>query len=168
MRIRIPKLKVPLCATAPARAKWYGGIMIASEKVTDLLLRTRERRLVLPCICQSSRHGAEVYFMVHFWLHVLMDGVLHAEKRLSKTEPGKGWVDRRGNLKEGTHIILNVGPGFDLRGEGVLPHARRHCCGCRSCFHASCCCLRAAPGKAVACSSWALCPGNWGRACICA
>ena len=57
--------------------------------------------------------------------NVLMGGALRAEKRLSKTEPGKGWVDRRGNLKEGTHIILNVGPGFDLRGEGALPRTRR-------------------------------------------
>ena len=44
-----------------------------------------------------------------------------AEKRLSTTEPGKGWVDKRGNVKEGTHIFLNVGPHFDLHGEGALP-----------------------------------------------
>lgn len=54
-----------------------------------------------------------------------MEGALRAEKRLSKTEPGKGWVDRRGNVKQGTHIILNVGPDFDLRGEGALPRAGR-------------------------------------------
>lgn len=61
------------------------------------------------------------------WLFndILMDRALHSEKRLSTTEPGKGWVDKRGNVKEGTHIILNVGPSFDLRGEGALPRAGR-------------------------------------------
>ena len=63
--------------------------------------------------------------MIGWLFYGLMDGALRAEKRLSKTEPGKGWVDRRGNLKEGTHIILNVGPDFDLRGEGALPRAGR-------------------------------------------
>lgn len=42
-----------------------------------------------------------------------------ADKRLSKTDPGKQWVDRRGNVKQGTHLIFNVSPDFELHGEGA-------------------------------------------------
>ena len=30
-------------------------------------------------------------------------------------------MDRRGNLKQGTHLIFNVSPDFELHGEGA-PH----------------------------------------------
>ncbi|KAK9822355.1 hypothetical protein WJX81_000239 [Elliptochloris bilobata] len=43
------------------------------------------------------------------------------EKRLATSEPGKLWVDKKGNVKEGTHLFLNVGPKFELRGEVMTP-----------------------------------------------
>jgi len=51
-----------------------------------------------------------------------------AEKRLAASDPGQLWVDRNGNIKEGTHLIFNVSPDFELHGEG----ARRPALPCPS------------------------------------